>query len=101
MQARLASPPFEVILVYKLTRFARNREDSIIFKSALRKKGIQVVSVSEPFEDGPTGRMLEGIIEVLDEFYSLKLAQDVTRGMREAASNRTPHSRPSSGEPSS
>jgi len=32
------------------------------------------------------GRLLEGIIEVIDEFYSANLSQDVTRGMRESAS---------------
>ncbi|MFC1999807.1 recombinase family protein [Chloroflexota bacterium] len=84
--ARLKHPPFEAILVWKLSRFARNREDSIIYKSLLRKQGIQVISIKEPFEDTPAGRLFEGIIEVMDEFYSSSLAQDVTRGMREAAS---------------
>ena len=78
--------PFERILVWKLSRFARNREDSIIYKSLLRKRGVQVISINEPMEDSPSGRMLEGIIEVVDEFYSANLAEDVVRGMREAAS---------------
>ena len=78
--------PFSAILVWKLSRFTRNREDSIIYKSVLRKHGVQVISINEPVDDGPTGRMLEGIIEVLDEFYSANLGQDVRRGMREAAS---------------
>ena len=84
--AKLKHKPFEVILVWKLNRFARNREDSIIFKSLLRRQGIQVISINELLEPTPAGRMLEGIIEVLDEFYSANLAQDVTRGMRESAS---------------
>ncbi len=75
--------PFETILVWKLNRFARNREDSIIYKSLLRKRGIQVVSINENFDDGPSGRLLEGIIETIDEFYSANLAQDTTRGMKE------------------
>ncbi|MFC1860130.1 recombinase family protein [Chloroflexota bacterium] len=83
--ARAKQPPFEIIIVWKLNRFARSREDSIIYKSLLRKQGIQVISVNEPLEDTPAGRMLEGIIEVIDEFYSANLAQDVTRGMRESA----------------
>jgi len=83
--ARLKSPPFEAIFVWKLNRFARNREDSIIYKSLLRKRGVQVVSINEPFDDTPAGHMLEGIIEVMDEFFSDNLAQDVTRGMRENA----------------
>ncbi len=83
--AKMKSPPFGMILVWKLSRFARNREDSIIYKSLLRKQGIQVVSINEPIEDTPTGRLMEGIIEVIDEFYSSNLAQDVIRGMRENA----------------
>jgi DNA invertase Pin-like site-specific DNA recombinase len=84
--ARQKPAPFEAILVWKLSRFARNREDSIIYKSLLRKQGVQVVSINEPLEDTPSGRLLEGIIEVIDEFYSANLSQDVTRGMRESAS---------------
>lgn len=83
--ARQKTTPFEAILVWKLSRFARNREDSIIYKSLLRKQGIQVISINEPVEDTPSGRLLEGIIEVIDEFYSANLAQDVLRGMRENA----------------
>lgn len=75
--------PFETILVWKLNRFARNREDSIIYKSLLRKRGVQVISINENFDDGPSGRLLEGIIETIDEFYSANLAQDTTRGMKE------------------
>jgi site-specific DNA recombinase len=84
--ARSKHAPFEIILVWKLSRFARNREDSIIYKSLLRKQGIQVVSINEHIEDTPTGRLMEGIIEVIDEFYSSNLAQDITRGLRENAS---------------
>ena len=47
--------------------------------------GIQVISINEPVEDTPSGRLLEGIIEVIDEFYSANLSQDVLRGMRENA----------------
>ncbi len=84
--ARRKPPPFQAILVWKLSRFARNREDSILYKSFLKKQGVKVISINEPLDDSPTGRMMEGIIEVLDEFYSANLAQDVVRGMREAAS---------------
>ncbi len=84
--ARTKQAPFEMILVWKLSRFARNREDSIIYKSLLRKLGIQVVSINEHIEDTPTGRLMEGIIEVIDEFYSSNLGQDIKRGMRENAS---------------
>ena len=84
--ARQKPPPFESILVWKLSRFTRNREDSIIYKSLLRKHGIHVLSMNEPVEDAPSDRLLEGIIEVIDEFYSANLSQDVLRGQGENAS---------------
>ena len=78
--------PFEVILVWKFSRFTRKREHAVAFKSQLRRKGIRVVSITEHADDSPTGKLMEAIIESVDEFYSENLAQDVVRGMREAAS---------------
>ena len=78
--------PFEVILVWKFSRFTRKREHAVAFKSMLRRKGIRVVSVTEHADDSPTGKLMEAIIESVDEFYSENLAEDVTRGMRESAS---------------
>ncbi len=78
--------PFEVILVWKFSRFTRKREHAVAFKSMLRKKGIRVVSITEHADDTPTGKLMEAIIESVDEFYSENLAQEVIRGMREAAS---------------
>ena len=77
---------FDVILVWKFSRFTRKREHAVAFKSQLRRKGIRVVSITEQAEDNATGRLLEGIIESVDEYYSENLAQEVVRGMREAAS---------------
>jgi site-specific DNA recombinase len=84
--ARRPQKPFDVILVWKFSRFARSRQDSILFKAMLKKNGIRVVSISEPAEDTPTGKLLEAMIESLDEFYSANLGEEVTRGMRESAS---------------
>ena len=75
----------KAILVWKLSRFARNREDSILYKALLKKKGIQVISISEPIDDSPSGKLLEGMIEVIDEFYSNNLSQETLRGMIENA----------------
>lgn len=83
--AKLKEPPFQIILVWKLNRFARNREDSIIYKSLLRKRGIQIISINENLDEGPTGKLLEGIIESIDEFYSANLSQDTIRGLKENA----------------
>ena len=58
----------------------------VAFKAMLRRRGIRVVSITEHADDTPTGKLMEAIIESVDEFYSENLAQEVTRGMREAAS---------------
>ena len=78
--------PFDVILVWKYSRFARNQEESIVYKSLLRKQcKIEVVSVSEPTLEGPFGSLIERIIEWMDEYYSIRLSGEVTRGMTEKA----------------
>ena len=75
-----------MILVHKFDRFPRNREDSIVYKSMLRNKcHVDVVSISEPLIEGPFGGLIERIIEWMDEFYSIRLSGDVTRGMTENA----------------
>ena len=76
---------FQAILLWKFSRFARNQEESIVYKSMLRKNGVEVISISEPLVDGPFGGLIERIIEWMDEFYSIRLSGDVTRGMTEKA----------------
>ena len=85
-EAARPQAPFREILVWKFSRFTRKREHAVAFKSMLRRKGIRVVSITEHADDTPTGKLMEAIIESVDEFYSENLAQEVTRGMREAAS---------------
>ena len=84
-EASKPEAPFKEILVWKFSRFTRKREHAVAFKSMLRRRGIRVVSITEQADDTPTGKLLEAIIESLDEFYSENLAQEVVRGMREAA----------------
>lgn len=84
--AKQKPAPFDVILVWKFSRFARNQEESIVYKSLLRKQcGIEVISVSEPIIEGPFGSLIERIIEWMDEYYSVRLSGEVTRGMTEKA----------------
>lgn len=78
--------PFDVILLWKFSRFARNQDESTFYKGMLRKKlGIDVVSVSEPIMEGMYGRLIETIIEWNDEFYSYNLSGEVKRGMKKRA----------------
>ena len=85
-EASKPEAPFKEILVWKFSRFTRKREHAVAFKSMLRRRGVRVVSITEQADDTPTGKLLEAIIESVDEFYSENLAQEVVRGMREAAS---------------
>ena len=85
-EASKPESPFQEILVWKFSRFTRKREHAVAFKSMLRRRGVRVVSITEQADDTPTGKLLEAIIESVDEFYSENLAQEVVRGMREASS---------------
>lgn len=84
--AKVKPKPFDCILVWKFSRFARNQDESTFYKGMLRKKlGIDVVSVSEPIMEGMYGRLIEMIIEWQDEFYSYNLGVEVKRGMTKKA----------------
>lgn len=81
--AKQKPSPFCAVLLWKFSRFARNQEESVFYKSMLRKNGVDVVSVSEPTIDGPFGSLIERIIEWTDEYYSIRLSGEVKRGMTE------------------
>ena len=88
--AKEQNRPFDVIYVWKLSRFARNQEQSIVYKNLLQKIGVSVKSVSEPIPEGPFGTLIERIIEWMDEFYLINLGAEVSRGMAEKVSRGEP-----------
>ncbi len=78
--------PFDAILVHKFDRFARSREDSVVYKSLLRKDcGIKVISITEQMEDDKFSVILEAMLEAMAEYYSLNLSDEVMKGMTEKA----------------
>ena len=84
--AKTYPKPFDVILLWKFSRFARNREDSIVYKSMLRKQcNIDVVSITEQVGEDKTSILIEALLEAMDEYYSINLAEEVKRGMTEKA----------------
>ncbi|MGG2197856.1 recombinase family protein [Paenibacillus validus] len=84
--AKRTNRPFDAILVHKFDRFSRNREDHIIYKALLKKCGVQVISVTEQTEgESPQDKLLEGMLEVMSEFFNANLATEVTKGMRQNA----------------
>ena len=76
---------FEIVLVHKLDRFARNRYDSSVYKQMLRKNGVRLCSVLEHIDNTPESILLEGLIESINEFYSANVARESMKGLRENA----------------
>lgn len=86
--------PFDMILVWKFSRFARNQEEAITLKSMLKRNEIEVISISEPLPEGPFGDLIQRIVEWTDEYYLVNLSQEVKRGMKERAGRGEPVSPP-------
>lgn len=80
-----AKKQFDVVIVWKLDRFARNRYDSAKYKAALKKSGVKVISATEPISDDPVGILVESMLEGNAEYYSADLSEKVNRGMTENA----------------
>lgn len=76
---------FQVVIVYKLDRFARNRYDSATYKAKLKRCGVRLVSAMEQLSDNPESIILEAVLEGMAEYYSANLAQNIKRGMTENA----------------
>ena len=57
-----AKKGFDVVIVWKLDRFSRNRYDSARHKATLRKYGVKVVSATEAIADGPSGILMESVL---------------------------------------
>ena len=80
-----ANGEFDVIIVWKIDRFSRDKYDSVIYKSKLNKNGVSVISATEPIDDSPEGRLMESIFEGFSEYYVKDLELKTSRGMTENA----------------
>ena len=76
---------FDVVLGWKLDRFARNRYDSARYKHILKKNGVKVVSARETIAEDSTGILLESMLEGYAEFFSAEQSEKVQRGLTENA----------------
>ena len=85
MIADSAKGLFDVVLVWKLDRFSRDRYDSAHYKHVLKKNGVRVISIKENISDGPEGIILESMLEGYAEYYSAELAQKIRRGQHDNA----------------
>lgn len=80
---------YEVLVVHKLDRFARNRYDSALYKRRLKLNGIKVESVLEQLDNSPESVILESVLEGMAEYYSKNLSREVRKGLNENAMKAT------------
>ncbi|MGH3115913.1 MAG: recombinase family protein [Gaiellales bacterium] len=85
MLRRISEGDIAAVVVYKIDRLARNIEDHVAIRAALRKYGVQLVSVNENIEETASGKLVEGIHALMAEFYSANLALEVKKGMTQKA----------------
>jgi site-specific DNA recombinase len=77
---------FQYVLIHKSNRFARNREESALYKHRLKRQGVKVIATAQDFGEGPHAVIMEALMEGLDEFYSLELANETMKGLMVNAS---------------
>jgi DNA invertase Pin-like site-specific DNA recombinase len=76
---------FDVILVWKLDRFSRDKYDSAHYKFMLKNNNVRVISATEPIDETPEGQLMESIFEGFAAYYVAELAVKVNRGLTENA----------------
>lgn len=96
-KALVKSNKCNYVLIHKYDRFARNKEESVMYKSKLKRVGVKLVSVMEPLpEDRKMALILENQLETNSELYSINLSDEVYKGLRVLADegkhvNRPPY----------
>lgn len=79
-----AKKQWDYVIVYKLDRFSRNKYENAIHKKTLKDNGVKLLSAMENIPESPEGIILESILEGMNQYYSLELAQKVSRGLHES-----------------
>ena len=75
------------VIVYKLSRMARNRYDDAIVMADLRKRGIALISATEAVDDSPVGQLMHGILATFNEYQSRESGADISYKMGQKAKN--------------
>ncbi|WP_317367216.1 recombinase family protein [uncultured Tyzzerella sp.] len=76
---------FDYVIIYDSSRFARNLEQSLIYKSILKKNNVNLISITEPMLDDDSQLIADALFGAMNEMYSRKLSKVVKRGMTEKA----------------
>ncbi|MBB5153666.1 recombinase family protein [Saccharopolyspora phatthalungensis] len=77
----------DYIIIYQLSRMARNRYDDAIVMADLRKRGVTLVSATESIDDSPVGQLMHGILATFNEYQSLQSGVDIAYKMGQKARN--------------
>src|SRR5207245_2147172 len=82
----LTTRAFEVIVVHSYSRYFRNAFEGEFYRRKLQKAGVEVVSITQDFGDGPMGDMVRQMVALFDEYQSKETAKHVLRTMLRNAS---------------
>ncbi len=74
------------LVVYNLSRFARDNKDHHLIRSRLASLGVSLRSATEPIDDTPSGKLVEGIFASFAQFDNDQRSERVTTGMKAALS---------------
>ena len=72
------------VVVYNLTRFAREKYDHFALRAHLNSLGISLRSATEPIDDTSTGKLMEGVLAAFAQFDN-DVRSDRTRAGMKAA----------------
>jgi len=75
----------DVLILWKIDRMGRNKEEIAFNKYRAKKNGVKIVYVAESIPDSPEGVILESVLEGMAEYYSLQLSQNIRRGQQASA----------------
>lgn len=79
---RINKGKIDKCIVWKLDRFARNSDDHVMLRMLLRKSGVTLVSVTEPIDDSPTGKLMETVLSGFAQFDNEIRTHRTTSGMK-------------------
>jgi DNA invertase Pin-like site-specific DNA recombinase len=74
------------VIVYNLTRFAREKYDHFALRAHLQSLGISLRSATEPIDDTSTGKLMEGVLAAFAQFDNDVRSERTLAGMKAALS---------------
>jgi len=81
---RLNKGRVQFVVVFNLTRFAREKYDHFALRAHLKSLGISLRSATEPIDDTSTGKLMEGVLAAFAQFDN-DVRSERTRGGMKAA----------------